>query len=109
MGGSHSKIGIFTLCVYTLYFLMGLGVFVCGSATAKTSYHQTHLALGQFCVILGLWTVALGVMWEEYDGGYDSDYDEYARSRSGVVLGSILLIVGMIVGGLFYARTLLPK
>jgi len=110
--GSHSRIGIFALCLWTTYWLMGLFHYVppCSQTVNPTKggvqFEQLYRAGGICCIIVTIWAAALGAMWEEYS--FDIARNEYERSRSGVVLGGILLIIFLVVGMLMYARTLLP-
>jgi len=104
--GSHSRLGIFVLIVWSIYVVLGFyALFV--PEEKKLIFEDKYSVGGQLCVVVALWTAALGVMWEEY--AFNSILDEYGRSRSGVVEGGIMLIIFLIVGMLFYARTLLPK
>jgi len=102
--GSHSRLGIFVLGIWSLYYVMGFASYF---IVDKVKFEELYRAFGISCVVVAIWVAALGVMWNEYS--YDADLDEYERSRSGSVVGGILLIIFLIVGMLMYARTLLPK
>lgn len=97
--GSHSRIGIFVLIIWSIYYLMGFYIFWFHD-TPKND--ELYRACGIMAVVVAMWTAALGAMWYEYN--YDPDRIEYERSRSGVVVGGIMLIVFLIVGMLMYAR-----
>jgi len=109
--GSHSRIGIFALCLWTTYWLFGLLQYgPCSEPSNPTkkqvTYEQVYRAGGICCIVVAMWAASLGAMWEEYT--FDVARNEYERSRSGVVIGSIMLLIFLIVGMLMYARTLLP-
>jgi len=101
--GSHSRLGIFVLIIWSIYYVLGFG----GYFIYKVKFEELYRVFGLCCVVVAMWTASLGVMWEEYS--FDADRDEYERSRSGVVVGGILLTIFLIVGMLMYARTLLTK
>jgi len=105
--GSHSRVGIVTLFLWSIHYLAGLYIFFFAPKEKEVTYLELHKAFGNICIILALWTIGLGLLWEEY--GYDADRDVYARSRSGVVVGCTLLLIFLIFGMMMYARTLLPK
>jgi len=104
--GSHSRIGIFVLCLWNVYFVVGFYTFFVAEKN-KVKFEELYRVAGIISIVVALWTAALGIMWEEYS--YDSARDEYERSRSATVIGGILLVIFLIVGMLMYARTLLPK
>jgi len=111
--GSHSRIGIFALCLWTAYWLFGLFQYLnpCSTTGIPTKtglqFEQIYRAAGICCVIVAVWAAALGAMWEEYS--FDVARNEYERSRSGVVIGGIMLVIFLIFGMQMYARTLLPS
>jgi len=104
--GSHSRIGIFVLIIWNIYFVVGFYAFFVADKR-KVIFEELYRAGGIMCIVVALWTVALGIMWKEYD--YDSELNEYERSRSSTVMGGILLTIFLIIGMLMYARTLLTK
>jgi len=104
--GSHSRLGLFVLCIWSIYVTVGC-YGLCVPEQNKVIFEDKYQVGGIMCIVVAMWTAALGVMWEEY--AFDSIRDEYGRSRSGVVEGGIMLVIFLIVGMLMYARTLLPK
>jgi len=104
--GSHSRIGIFVLGLWSAYFVAGFLTF-CVDGKNKVRFEELYRAVGIMSIVVALWTAALGVMWEEYS--FDSANTEYERARSATVIGGILAVIFLIVGMLMYARTLLPK
>jgi len=105
--GSHSRIGIFTMGLWCLYYVAGLYIFFAAPAGEMVKLLELYRVAGILCIILGMWTAALGMMWNEYT--YNSDRDEYGRSRSGIVVGSVMLIIFLIFGMLTYSRSFLLK
>jgi len=105
--GSHSRVGIFTIGLWSIYYVAGFYVFFAAPSDQMVKSLEFYRAAGIMCIILAMWTAALGLMWEEYS--YDDDRDAYGRSRSGVVVGGLMLIIFLIVGMLSYSRSLLPK
>jgi len=104
--GTHSRLGLFVLIIWSIYVVAGLyELYV--PEKKKVMFEEKYRVGGIMCIVVALWTAAMGVMWEEYV--FDSIRDEYGRSRSGVVEGGIMLVIFLIVGMLMYARTLLPK
>lgn len=104
--GSHSRLGLFVLIIWSIYILVGFySLFI--AEEKKVIFEDKYRVGGIMCIVVALWTSALGVMWEEYN--FNDIRDEYGRSRSGVVEGGIMLVIFLIVGMLMYARTLLPK
>jgi len=101
--GSHSRIGIFALCLWSVYYVAGIYVFVCAPQSKAPVLLEVHRVMGLLVIILALYTAALGLMWNEYT--FDSERDEYGRATSGVVLGG-LLVVSFFIVITFYARTL---
>jgi len=97
--GSHSRLGIFVMIIWSIYYVMGFYIYWFLDSPKSDELYR---ACGIMAVVLSMWTAALGAMWEEYN--YDPDRTEYGRSRSGVVVGGILLIIFLIVGMLMYAR-----
>jgi len=104
---SHSRIGIMTMGLWCIFYVLGLYIYFCAPQDKVAWYLEHHRVSGVALIILGLWTAALGVIYEEYT--FDSDREAYERARSGVVLGGMMLIIFLIVGMLYYSRTLLPK
>jgi len=104
--GSHSRLGIFVLIIWSIYVVVGFyALFV--PEQNKLTFEDKYQVGGILCIVVALWTAALGVMWEEY--AFDSIRDSEGRAESGVVMGSLMLVIFLIVGMLIYARTLLPK
>jgi len=105
--GSHSRVGIFAIILWCIYYVTAFYIFFLAAKEKVVSYMEVHQAFGMICIILGLWTIGLGLLWEEYS--FDADRDVYARSRSGVVVGGVLMLIFLIFGLMMYARMLLPK
>jgi len=103
---SHSRIGIFVLCLWSIYLFVGF-FSSCVAEKRKVIFEELYRVAGIMCIVGALWTAALGMMWEEY--GFDQPNIEYERSRSATVIGGLLIVIFLIVGTLMYARTLLPK
>lgn len=104
--GSHSRIGIFVLGLWSVYFVAGFFTFYV-DGNNKVRFEELYRVVGIMSIVIALWTAALGVMWEEY--AYDAALNSYERARSATVVGGILAIIFLIIGMLVYARTLLPK
>jgi len=104
--GSHSRVGVFTLCMWVVYYICDFCI-LCAPEKRLETMLDVHFIFGTMCIILALWTIALGLMWEEYS--YDAAEDGYARATSGTVMGIILLMIFLIYGMMTFARILLPK
>lgn len=105
--GSHSRVGVFTIAMWIVHYISGFCIFFFSSTKRNETMLDVHHIFGTMCIILALWTIALGLMWEEYD--YDSTDDVYGRTRSGVVMGSVMLIIILVFGMMKYGRMLLPN
>jgi len=104
--GSHSRLGLFVLIIWSIYVVTGFYA-LSVSGPNKMIFEDKYQLFGVMCIVIAMWTAAMGVMWEEY--AFDSITDEYGRGTSGAVEGGFLVVIFLIVGMLYYARTLLPK
>lgn len=103
---THSILGVFMLALYVAHAVTALVVFVVGSSSLRDSYHQLHMAMGQFLQLGTLFVAALGLMYfesEVYDDGWDDDND-YRWIMTVTQYMVILLFLSMIL--MFHARVL---
>ena len=111
--GSHSRVGVFTLCMWVVYYISDFCILIFApkqkletkqANNRLETLQDVHFIFGTMCIILAMWTMALGLMWEEYS--YDVDEDTYARLTSDAVMISIMLIIFLIFGMMTFGRIL---
>lgn len=105
--GSHSRVGIFTISMWIVYYISGFFILFFAPKKRLETLHDVHYIFGTMCIILALWTIALGLMWEEYS--YDKVEDGFARRFSCTVLVGLMLMIFIIFGMFKFGRMLLPK
>jgi len=105
--GSHSRVGVFTISMWAVYYVSGFLILFCTPQKRLEAMLDVHYIFGTMCIILALWTIALGLMWEEYS--YDDAEDGYGRLTSCAVMISVILLIFVIFGMFKFGRMLVPK
>jgi len=105
--GSHSRVGVFALSMWVVHYISGFLILFCVPEKRIETMLDIHYIFGTMCIIVALWTIALGLMWEEYS--YDADQDGYGRSTSGIIMGCVMLLILLIFGMLKFGRMLVPN